>query len=223
MKNIVIVIVVLMVITAGAGYFGIPVLVRNETAGLRSDVQDMKQRMEKMEEFMKSEEEARNMAQLLPDAEAAKVIKTVNSIAVRVSSLEKGVSVTNEAMIKQKETTEESSRKQSEGIEKVSKETKQQLQRIEFSAALANFRSHLLRVHIELRANNIASARNEMDFLNKMFDEARVTVPEKDKKAVEQFQATLKKARAEIDTDLPATINIVNSLWHDMGKLMRKD
>jgi len=127
----------------------------------------------------------------------------------------------DKALSQQKQAIDDLSRKQSEVIDSIRKDAKGNLQRIEFNAAVANFRSYLLRVHVELRSNNIASAKNEMDFLNKVLEEAKTSASDGDKKAVEQFQATLKKARTEVDTDLPATINIVNSLWHDMGKLLR--
>ncbi|MCC6545231.1 MAG: hypothetical protein IT392_12170 [Nitrospirae bacterium] len=233
MKSIIIVLFVLILVTAGAGYFGIPILIRNETAVIKADLQDMKQRFDKIEEFVKNDEEAMKMTQFPPDAEAGKIIKTVNSNAVKIASLEKSLSATKElinkqngafdkAISQQKQAIDDSTRKQSEALDSVRKETKGNLQRIEFSASLANFRSHLLRVYVELRSNNIASARGEMDFLNNMLEEARTAAANGDKKAIEQFQATLKKARTEVETDLPATINIINSLWHDMGKLLRK-
>ena len=45
---------------------------------------------------------------------------------------------------------------------------------------------------------------------------------DENKKAIEELQSTLKKARAEIDTDLPAALNRIDLLWHEMGKLLKK-
>jgi hypothetical protein len=37
-----------------------------------------------------------------------------------------------------------------------------------------------------------------------------------------KLQGILNKARAEIDTDLPAASNRIDILWHEMGTLLRK-
>ena len=42
------------------------------------------------------------------------------------------------------------------------------------------------------------------------------------KKAIEELQGTLKKAKDEMDINLPAAINRVDLLWHEMGKLIRR-
>jgi len=47
-------------------------------------------------------------------------------------------------------------------------------------------------------------------------------ISDENKKVIEELQGILKKARAELDTDLPATINRIDLLWHEMGKLLKK-
>ncbi|MBM4140291.1 MAG: hypothetical protein FJ242_02185 [Nitrospira sp.] len=79
MKTILIVIL-LVVIVLGAGYFGLPLLIEKETAGLKSDVQDLKQKLQKIEEESK-------VAPLQNDADVQKVIKTVNAMYSKVVTL----------------------------------------------------------------------------------------------------------------------------------------
>ena len=91
----VLVVIILIVVVAGIGYFGLPFLINKETVGLRADIQDLKQRLQKMEEESKA-------APLKPDANVQEVIKTVNAIFHKMNSLEssfqKGMSATNETI-----------------------------------------------------------------------------------------------------------------------------
>jgi uncharacterized protein YoxC len=236
MKTLLVILLLVAVMT-GAGYFGLPILIEKETAGLRADVQDLKQRLQKMEEEAK-------VAPLKPDADVQKVIKTVNAIYHKVSSLEnsfnKGMSQMDEAikrqskaieetakkqaeaLEKQKAATEEAFKKQAEIIEKINKETQAKIQKIMFDATMATIRGHILKARVELVAKNVGNARAELDLINELFKEAKTSASDKDKVGIDELQASLKKARAEIDTDLPSALNRIDLLWHEMSKLLRK-
>ncbi|MEW6409634.1 MAG: hypothetical protein AB1488_05920 [Nitrospirota bacterium] len=218
MKNV-LVVILLIVVFAGAGYYGLPILIEKETAGLKSDVQDLKKRLQKIEEESK-------VALLKPDADIQRIIKTVNVISSKVISLEnsfkKGISVTDETIKKQKTTTEDALRKQAEAIDKINKETQAKVQRIMFDAVMVNIRGHILKVRVDLLSKNIGTVRNELDLLNEGFEKAKTLASNENKKAIEEFQLAIKKAKTEIDTDLPAAINRIDLLWHEMGKLLRK-
>jgi hypothetical protein len=233
----VIVILALIVVTVVAGYFGIPVLIQKETAGLRSDVLDMKQRLQKMEEESK-------VAPLKPEANVQEVIKTVNAIFHKMNSLEvslnKGMSQTDgaiksqgnateealkkqaEAIEKQKTATDEAFKKQAEFIEKTNKEIQDRMKKIMFDAGMANIRGQILKARIEIVAKNVGNAKNELDLISGAFENTKALASDENKKAIEELQTTLKKARAEIDTDLPAALNGIDSLWYGIGKMMRK-
>lgn len=212
-------VILLVALIAGAGYFGLPILIEKETAVLKSDVQDMKQRLQKIEEESKA-------APLQPDADVQKVIKTVNAIYHRTNSLEtffnKGISVTDEAIKKQKVVTEDAFKKQAEIIGKTNKETQAQLENIGFNAAIANIRGHVLKARMEIIAKNVGNARTELELIDELFEKAKTLASDENKKVINELQASLKKARAEIDTDLPAAINKIDFLWHEMGRLIRK-
>ena len=215
----VLVVIILVAVVAGIGYFGLPFLINKETAGLRADVQDLKQRLQKMEEESKA-------APLKTDANVQEVIKTVNAIFHKMNSLEssfqKGMSATNDTIKNQKMATEDSLRKQAETIDKMNKESDDRTQKIMFDARMANIRGHVLKARVEIVAKNVGTAKNELDIINDAFESIKASASDENKKAIEELQATLKKARAEIDSDLPAALNRIDLLWHEMGKLLRK-
>ena len=215
----VLVVIILVAVVAGIGYFGLPVLINKETAVLRADVQDLKQRLQKMEEESKA-------APLKTDANVQEVIKNVNAIFHKMNSLEssfqKGMSATNETIKNQKMATEDSLRKQAETIDKMNKESDARTQKIMFDARMANIRGHVLKARVEIVAKNVGTAKNELDIINDAFEGAKASASDENKKTIEELQTTLKKARAEIDTDLPAALNRIDLLWHEMGKLLRK-
>lgn len=229
--------IVLIIAMVGIGYFGLPIIIEKETTGLRSDVQDVKQRLQKIEEESKA-------APLKPDADIQKVIKTVNAIYHKVYSLEdsfkKDMSVTNEAIKKQEKATEEAFKKQAEAIKKqktateealkkqaeiigkTNKETQERIQKIMFDASMASIRGHILKARVEIVAKNVGNAKAELDLIEELFKEASTSASAEEKKVIQELQGILKKARAEIDTDLPAALNKIDLLWHEISKLLRK-
>ncbi len=236
MKTVLVILLLIAFIIA-IGYFGLPVLIEKKTAGLRSEVQDVRQRLQKIEEESKA-------APLQPDANVREVIKTVNALYHQLKSSEdsfkKGQSATeevikkqgeategalkkqSEAIEKQKTATEEAFRKQAEAIERINKDIQAKIQRITFDATMANIRGHILKARVELVAKNIGTAKNELDLTYEAFEKAKTSASDEYKKVIEELQTTLKKARAEIDTDLPAALNRIDLLWHEMSKMLRK-
>lgn len=227
----------LIVVTVVVGYFGIPVLIQKETASIRSDIQDMKLRLQKIEEESKA-------APLKSGADVQEVIKTVNAIFHKMNSLEvslnKGMSQTDgaikrqgnateealkkqaEAIENQKKATDEAFKKQAEVIEKTNKEIQERIKKIMFDVRMANIRGHILKARIEIVANNVGTAKNELDLIFKAFEDTKSLASDENKKDIEELQTTLKKAKTEIDTDLPAALNRIDFLWYEMGKMMKK-
>lgn len=236
MKNVVIAVISILVLIA-VGFFGVPILIEKKTSGLKSEVQDLKQRLQKIEEESK-------VAPLQLDADAQKIIKTMNAISLRLNSFEdsfkRGISATDEAIKRQgkvneeafkkqaeaiknqKAATEEAFKKQTEAIEKIAKETETKIQRSMFNALMASIRGHVLKVKVDLVEKNIGRAKNELSLIDEAFEKAKTSASDENKKVLEELQINLKKARAEIDFDLPSAINRVDLLWHEMSKLLRK-
>ncbi|MEW6003458.1 MAG: hypothetical protein AB1638_12550 [Nitrospirota bacterium] len=217
--KIALVVIILIAAFAGVLYFGLPFLIEKETADLRSDLQDLKQRVQKIEEESQA-------APLKPDADTQKIIKTVNALYQKVNSLEdsfkRGLSSLDERIKKQKTATEEGLKKQTEAIDKISRETKTITQIIMSDLAMANIREHILKVKVDLTSRNFGSAKNELNLVDEAFEKAKTAASDENKRVIEELQLTLKKAKSEIDTDLPSAISRIDLLWHETDKLLRK-
>lgn len=222
----VLVVILLIALFAGAGYYGLPILIEKETAGLRSEVQVLKKRLQKTEEFIKSEEEARKTTHLQPDADLRRVIKTVNSIDSKVTAIEdsfkKEMSVINGITKNQQVTTEEAFKKQAEAVDKISKEVEAKIQKSMFDALMAGIRGHILKVKVDLVSKNIGTAKTELGIIDEAFEKAKGSASDENKKIIEELQVTLKKIRTEIDIDLASAINRIDLLWHEMSRLLVK-
>lgn len=225
MKTI-LVVLLLVSFLIGAGYYGLPIVVQKETSGLRSEIADLKQKLQKAEEFIRNEEEGRKVTQLQPDADAQKIIKSMNALSLRVASFEtslaKGMASAEDSIKTQKAATEEALKKQSEALEKLNRETQAKLQKITFEAALANIRGHIAKARTDLLSKNNATAKTELEQIGIIFETLKTSTSNENRKIIEELDATVRKARSEIDADLPSAVSRVDLLWHEMSKLLRK-
>ena len=208
--------VVLLLVSffAGAGYYGLPIVVEKETRGLKSEVGNLKQRLEKAEEFIRNEEEAGKIGQLQPTADAQKIIKAVNALSSKVTSLEN-------SFAKNIVSTDELIKKQTETVDKLKKETQAKLQKIMLDAAMANIRGHIAKARTDLLSKNITTAKTELDLIGTIFEALKSSAPIENRKNIEELEAILRNARADVETDLPAAISRVDLLWYEMSKLLR--
>lgn len=215
--------VIIMVVAAalilGAAYFGAPLLLENYTSELRSEVQDLKQKIQKMED------EAA-VATLQPDADARKIIKTVNAISAKINAFDesygKDKSLAEESIKKQKSDTEDMLKKQKEAIEKNREEMQSMTRTMQFDSALADIRSHILKARLETIARNIGNARVELDFIDELLSAVMDTGTDENRKVISELRTSVKKTKSEMDTDLPSAVNRLNNLWHETSRLLRK-
>jgi hypothetical protein len=178
----------------------------------------LKQRVQKMEEESK-------VAPIPPDADTQKIIKTVNALAFRTGNLEnsfkKELNEQNELIKNQKITTDEELKKQKDTIDKNHGDLQAQLKTIRLNDALEDIKAHILKARMEIVAKNIGNAKTELEYIDELFTKTLLLASDEQKKIINELQASLKKAKMEIDNDLPSAINRVNSLWHETGKLFR--
>ena len=218
MKTALIGFIIALIVVAGAGYFGLPVLIDRETSGLKQELQDVKQRLQKIEEESK-------VVPLQTDADAEKIIRTVNALSLKVNALDgsfkKDISALGDTIKNLGTENTEGLKKQAETVEKMQKETQGQIRRIKFNVAITNIREHVLRVKLDLESKNSGTARNELNLVEGEIEQVKASAPDEMKKTLAEMQATLKKAKSEIDTDLPASINRIDLIWHEMNKLIR--
>lgn len=219
MKNVLVSIVLVILVVLGAGYFGLPFLIEKETSALKAEVQDLRQRLQAMEESNKA-------APLTLDADAQKIITTVNALSRQMNSLEqsgkKEIAATTEAVKAQKTTTEETLKKQTETVSKTLEEMRLKVQEVRFHATIANIREHVLKARMEIVARNIGNAKTELDVIDELISSAIAAASDENKKVLGELQTSLKKAKSEIESDLQSATNRINMLWNEMGKLLRK-
>lgn len=209
-----------------AGYIGLPILIQKENRGLRSDLRDVQQRLDNIEEQLRKEEEAKKAGQLPSDAGAQSIIKAVNTVSAKVSALEesskKELAAVAEGLKQQKISNEAALKKQSEHLEKTFGEIRSDVRRTGVNIAMATVRGNLIKVQMELKSKNVGTAKTEIDLVNDLLEKTKTATPDDQKKAIEEFQAALKKANDEMNSNLPAAIDRVDLLWHEMGKLIRQ-
>lgn len=224
MKTVGILIIVMVLITAG--YFGAPILIENHIAGLRSETSEMKQRLLKMEEFVKKEEEAKKTAFLPSDADAQRIIKSINAISSKVAPMEenlkKALSRVEETVKSEGTLQQEELKRQSNAVDKTLKEMNSRIQSITLETTMAGVKAHILKVQAELRALNLAAAKTEAELVDEFLEKTKTLSSEQEKKTIGDFQGALKKVKEEINTDLPAAIKRIDLLWHDLSRWARK-
>jgi hypothetical protein len=217
MKSVIVAIIVVIVL-AVVGILGLPLLIDRHLAGLREDVQDVKQRLQKMEDASK-------LAPLEPTADSGKVIKTVNALALQVdtlqSSLKKDIVLQSETMQKQKAATDEAFKKQAVAIDNNHADIQAKVQMIKFNETVEDIRVHVLKARLEVVAKNLGNAKTEIDFIDELFTRITPLAQDEQKLIIEDIRASLRKAKAEIDSDLPSFINRINTVWYETGRLLR--
>jgi hypothetical protein len=87
---------------------------------------------------------------------------------------------------------------------------------------MALIRGHILKARVEISSKNVGTARSELDLINDLLTEAKSSASGKNKEVIEELRGSLKKARTEIDIDLPAALNKIDLLWYEMSRLLRK-
>ncbi|MCG2722318.1 MAG: hypothetical protein L6290_09940 [Thermodesulfovibrionales bacterium] len=219
MKNVIVSIVLVILVVLGAGYFGLPLLIEKETSALKAEVQDLRQRLQAMEEMNK-------VAPLTLDADAQKIITTVNALSRQMNSLEqsgkKEIAATSEAIKAQKTSTEENLKKQTETVGKTLEEMRLKVQELGFHSTIANIREHILKARMEIVARNIGNAKTELDVIDELIASAMAAASDENKRVLGELQTSLKKAKSEIESDLQSATNRLNILWNEMGRLLRK-
>lgn len=208
-----------------AGYIGLPILIQKENRGLRSDLSDVQRRLDNIEEQLRKDEEARKAGQLPRDADLQSIIKAVNTVSAKVFALEesskKELAAVAEGLKQQKISHEAALKKQSEHLEKTFGEIRSDVRQTGVNIAMATVRGNLVKVQMELKSKNVGIAKTEIDLVNDLLEQTKTTASDDRKKAVEELQGALKKAKDEMDSNLPAAIDRVDLLWHEMGKLIR--
>ena len=225
MKNIIVAVIIIVVLVV-AGYLGTPLLLETEIAPLRADIQDVKQRLQKVEDFVQKENAARQVSHLSPGAGIQEVVRAVNAVSSKVLALEgsmkKDISAAAEDMKEQKMFTSDELRRQTEDLQEMEQEIKLLAQKLVFDASMANVRVHVLKAREDLLYKNIGTAKSEFILIADTLERLKNSASEERGRIIAEFQKILQSITDEVEHDLPAAMNKIELLWHEMGKLMKK-
>jgi len=203
---------IITVLLAGLGVGGF--YFHQQTTALRSDVLDLRQRLDRVETFVKSEEEIRKMTELPADANLPKVITSLNSMNTKLSAVD-------DSFKKEASRLDGNIKKQAESIDRLNKDTVAMTQRNTFDTLMAVIRGHILKVKLELSNKNVGVVKNELDLVNELLTKATAIATPEQKKAIDEIRAALQKAKTEADSNLPAAISRVDLLWYDVVKIQK--
>lgn len=217
MKTILAIFIVVLILAAG-GYFALPHLIERGTAGIKAETGELQQRLERIEGFVKSEEEARRTLRIEPGADAAAVARGVNALAARVSSLDASFRKDTAAMKEQQDKTAEALNRQAALQEKENAELRARLKELASGSLMAKLRGHLLKVKTDLLAKNIGIADSEIELTVALLEKAKGSASPEMLTSLAAAQASLRKARGEIGVDLPAAMKRIDLLWHETGR-----
>ncbi len=221
-----------LIIIAAAGYFAFPHLFKAGMADISTEVKALDNRLQKVEAFIKNEEEMRVASHLSKDANVSQIVDKINATVTRLAALEDAVSKKESSFTRGIAKAEESSRKVSEkimadmadlakSIEKEGKEIERLNQKIVLERNIMLVRSHLLRARMELSLKNLDTAKKELDLASDLFASVGIDKDPSWKESIEDIQASFRKAKGEIDLNLPAAIQRIDLLWHDLDRLSK--
>jgi len=223
--KIVITIVLTALIISIMGYLFGTMLIKRELAPLKGEVVQLQARLQASEEFIKTEEEARQRTGLTADTKFPDVVKTVNRLAVGQKSIEDLMQVRfadyDARLAGMKAATESGMSKLSQQAEETTKKTNQRFQDSALQARIEDARIRLVKVKSELLARNIGVAKGEIDLLSQTLEDGKKIVGDSGSKraSLERLQGMVKEIKAEMDGNLVAATDRIDLLWHELAKL----
>lgn len=220
-----------LILVAAAGYFGFPHLMKWAMADLTAEAKALDSRLQKAEAFIKNEESMR-ASQLPQDANVSQIIERSNALAARLATLEETMNKKEAFFMGEIAKTDENTKKSTEklmadmaelakSMEKEGKEVDRLSQKIVLERNILLVRSHLLKARMELSLKNIDTAKKELDLASDLFLKAGIDKIPAWKESFEEIQASFRRAKGEIDLNLPAAIQQIDLLWHDLDRLSK--
>jgi hypothetical protein len=221
-----------LIIIAAVGYFAFPYLLKAGIADIKTEVKALDNRLQNAEAFIKNEEEMRASSHLSKDANVSQIVERINATVTRLATLEDAVSKKEVFFTGEIAKGEERSKKVSEKfredmanlaktIEKDGKEIDRLNEKIVLERNILLVRSHLLKARMELSLKNLDTAKKELDLASDLFARAGIDKNPSGKESFEDIQTSFRKAKGEIDLNLPAAIQRIDLLWHDLHRLSK--
>ena len=216
-----------LLLVAVAGYFGLPHYLKTATADISTALKALDERVQKAETFIKAEEEGRVASQLTKDANFSQIVDRINATTKRLAIIEETMKKRETSFKDETARIEDYYKKvtdklradladQAKSIVKVNEETDRLNQKIALERNILLVRSRILRARMELSLKNLDTAKKELDLASELFAKAGVDKIPAWKESFEGIQASFRKTKMEIDLNLPAAIQRMDLLWHDL-------
>lgn len=218
----------LLIVAAGAGaYFLLPVMIREQTAGLSSRLQQTEEHLRKVEAYIASEEKESKAGQLKIGSDANTIVKALNSQAARVNALEGKITGEikriGDETGKQKDRIDEGLKEQAETSKRIIRDAKTLARRTAYDSLLHNIKEQILKARLELSLRNIHVVRNDLDLIGKQFDKASAIASENEKLGLGELKEMIGKIRTDLDVNLSSASSRLDLLWYELGNLQEKE
>jgi outer membrane murein-binding lipoprotein Lpp len=214
--------IVMMALFISLIFLGMPIVIDKETGKIKSEVQDLKAKVQILETIIKNREGAWNLSGLKPKDNLNKVINVVNSLSSKIAGLEDHLTKNNSSMEASLDgynlANAELFKKQSETIDKLKNESAIAAKKIYFNSVIINLTAHIINAKMELMSKNIGSVKSELQIISDELQKAKNIVEDKNKKVFDDLKATVDNIKSELDISLPASNNMLNLLWYDLSK-----
>lgn len=218
---------IMLAFLAGAGYYGLPLLIERETATLRSDILQLQERVGAVEGYIQEEKDVRAKAQLPPDADVTSIINGLNDASRKLSALEasfqENMGKTEQTFAQMGTATSESFKEESEAIAALKSDVQSRIQKLMLDAAVTAVRTHILKVKVELASQNIGSAKTELDRIVAMLKLAGEYAGEAKESTLKEMTESVQKIKTEVDQDMPVAVNRIDLLWHELSTVHETD
>jgi len=220
--KIFITLIVIIALFMSLVFFGMPIVIETKTVKIKSELQDLKAKVQILENIIKSREDAWKLSGLKPKDDLNKVINVVNNLSSKITGFEDRLtksSASVEASLEgYKLTNEESFKKQSEAIDKLKNESEIAGKKIYFNSIIISLTAHIIGAKMELASKNIGNVKAELQIISDQLQKAKNIVEDKNKKVFDDLKVTVENIKSELDISLPASNNMLNLLWYDLDK-----
>ena len=215
---------VMIFLFMGFVFLGMPSIIGKETAKLKSEVQDLQTRIHTLEKFKQRQEDAWKLNGLKPDADFQKVIKTVNSLSLKIANLEDGlnkrIASVNDELKRQNLAHTDSLKQQSEAINALYEEFTGIWKKIYLNSLAINIKTHIVGAKTELASKNIGNVKAELQVISGELQKAKDAVEDTNKKAFDDLKAIVENTKSELDISLLGASNMINLLWYELDKTL---
>jgi cell division septum initiation protein DivIVA len=217
--------ITLMLVTVlfmGLTFLGMPFIIEKETAKLKSEIGQLKVRMEELEKFKAGQETAWKTSGLRPDANIRNVVKAITGLSSRIADLEdysaQRATQTEGMLEKQAKVNADLLAKQSEMADRYTRDTVIASRKNYLNTIITSITAHILEAKIELASRNIGNVKAALQVVSGELQKVKEAVEDRNKKAFDDLNVIVGNIKSELDVSLMGANNMINLLWYEFEK-----